>query len=200
MILTTVTAITTCGHPPSPPSNGYLISYTSTMEGTIVTYVVHSSYHIGDQYVCTQFNRTAICTKEGNWRINSDNNVCAKAPGMPLIFNCCHVGVKENIVDCTVTGKTRTTDSEGLDNAGKIAVASSSVFTVSSITFFIAGCLCGYLCQKKQKLTEDFTPPAQTVQTPLYDEIMLKQRCHEHKLEPERNMAYIWSSAVTNVS
>ena len=92
MVLTATHAgVTTCGHPPSPPSNGYLMPYTSTVEGTIVTYVIQNSHHIGDEYVCIIFNRTAICNMEGNWELNYGNNFCA---GMPPLLTCTSWGHK----------------------------------------------------------------------------------------------------------
>ena len=51
---------TTICDPPSPPLNGYIIPYTSVVEGATVTYVFQYSQNIGQQSVCTEINVTAV--------------------------------------------------------------------------------------------------------------------------------------------
>ena len=66
--------------------------------------------------------------------------------------------------------------------------SSVTVFAVTSILFFIAGFLSGHLCRKKRK--RDVTvPSSQEIQTPYYDDIVLKQHI-EQGLELKDNVAY----------
>ena len=67
---------------------------------------------------------------------------------------------------------------EPLSRDGLIAVASSvTVFVVASVLFFIVGFLCG----KERKTAETVPPPAEQIQAPYYDDVVLRQ--HEQELE-----------------
>jgi hypothetical protein len=102
--------------------------------------------------------------------------------------------------------------SEGLSREGEIAVASSvTVFTVTSILFFIVGFLCGHFCQKKRissTAAGEAVPPAGSggaaaseavtpaesgglTQTPCYDDVVLQQPMpNEQELQLKENVAY----------
>ena len=75
-----------------------------------------------------------------------------------------------------------------LEADGKIAVASSvTVFAVTSILFFIIGCLCGYFLKKKRKMytvAETISRPNETL-VPYDAETVLNQ-----ELELKDNVAY----------
>ena len=78
---------------------------------------------------------------------------------------------------------------EPLSQEGKIAVASSvTVFAVTSILFFIVGFLSGHFCRKERK-RDVIVPSSQEIQTPYYDDIVLKQHI-EQELELKDNVAY----------
>ena len=61
-----------CG-PPPPPQNGYIIPYSSILEGATVTYVLQSTHQLGHQSVCTEVNVTTVCNREGKWEAVSDD-------------------------------------------------------------------------------------------------------------------------------
>ena len=64
-----------CG-PPPPPVSGYIIPYTSTLEGTMVIYMCwHQVMH-----QCKEVNRTSVCNKEGSWEPASD--ICRESSGI----------------------------------------------------------------------------------------------------------------------
>ena len=66
-------AMVNCGPPPSPPINGHILPYPSTLEGAIVTYVcwmVHQEENIS---LCTEINTTAVCNMDGNWEPTSQD-------------------------------------------------------------------------------------------------------------------------------
>ena len=62
-------------HSPSPPPNGYILPYTSTLEGAIVTYVCWSVQH--GTGLCGEVNKTAVCTKRGQWEPSADD-ICTE--------------------------------------------------------------------------------------------------------------------------
>lgn len=64
--------------PPSPPSNGYIMPYTSTVEGASVTYVFQYLFQMGQQFVCAEVNVTAVCNNNGYWEPNSEEKQCPK--------------------------------------------------------------------------------------------------------------------------
>ena len=66
------TEITTC-IPPSPPPNGYIIPYNSQVEGATVTFMLQTYQQIGHQSVCIYTNVTAVCSKDGQWELNADD-------------------------------------------------------------------------------------------------------------------------------
>ena len=55
-----------CG-PPSAPSHGHFLPYTSTLEGATVTYVCWTIYQEANISLSTEINTTAVCNKNGNW-------------------------------------------------------------------------------------------------------------------------------------
>ena len=90
--------------------------------------------------------------------------------------------------ECVDTSTTQISfDLEALSQEGKIAVASSvTVFIVTSILFFIIGFLSGHFCQRETRKTADHE--VITKETPVCDDIELKQQ--EHELELKKNEAY----------
>ena len=81
----------------------------------------------------------------------------------------------------------------GLTEDGKIAVASSVTFVAGSSMFFIIGFLCGHFCRKERHNSQISTGPRTANQdnilsTPVYDDVVLKQR--EQELELKENIAY----------
>ena len=70
---------------------------------------------------------------------------------------------------------------------GKIAVASVTVFLVTSILFFITGFLCGHFYQKSRRKTGTVSFTENTQGTPYYDDVILSQR---EQLELKENVAY----------
>ena len=74
-----LTEILACD-PPSSPLNGYIIPYTSTVEGATVTYVFQMSNKIGHHSVCADVNFTAVCNNNGQWEPAS-GDVCFDSPG-----------------------------------------------------------------------------------------------------------------------
>ena len=73
--------------PPSPPPkfNGYIIPYTSTVEGAEVLYVCWTIDHTQHQPICKQRNITAVCTAEGIWEPNS-HTICDESSGITLMI------------------------------------------------------------------------------------------------------------------
>ena len=99
------------------------------------------------------------------------------------------------------TGVTGPDPFSGLTDDGKIAVASSVTFIVGSGMFFIIGFLCRHFCQKFKERhsiinTQTSTGPRTAshpnqeniLSTPVYDDVVLKQR--EQELELKENIAY----------
>jgi hypothetical protein len=84
----------------------------------------------------------------------------------------------------------------GLTDDGKIAVASSVAFVIGSIMFLVVGFLCGHFCRKERHTTQisiGLETASQCDQenissTPIYDDIVLKQR--EQELGLKENVAY----------
>ena len=74
-----LTEILACD-PPSLPSNGYIIPYTSTVEGATVTYIFQMSNKIGHHSVCADVNFTAVCNNNGQWEPAS-GDICFDSPG-----------------------------------------------------------------------------------------------------------------------
>ena len=69
--------------PPSPPPNGYIIPYTSTVEGATVIFVFENVYQIDRQSVCTEVNVTAVCNQDGHWESSSvDIKFCEEMTGI----------------------------------------------------------------------------------------------------------------------
>ena len=60
-----------CG-PPSPPINGHILPYTSTLEGAVVMIRCFSDGVEGDQ--------TIFCTHHGIWELNS-SEICESVSG-----------------------------------------------------------------------------------------------------------------------
>ena len=78
-------------------------------------------------------------------------------------------------------------DSVALSQDGKIAVASSvTVFIVTSVLFFFFGFLSGRFCRRESGKATDHEVAKN--ETPIYDDIVLKQQ--EHELELKENVAY----------
>jgi hypothetical protein len=75
-------------------------------------------------------------------------------------------------------------------------VASTLTFIAGSSIFFIVGFLCGHFCRKERKNTQTSTDPRTASRcdqenissTPIYDDVVLKQR--EQELELKENVAY----------
>ena len=65
--LMTPTHAANCG-PPSPPSNGYIMAYTSTLEGARINVTCFSE---------SQQQHTAICNGKGQWEPDS-SGLCKK--------------------------------------------------------------------------------------------------------------------------
>ena len=97
------------------------------------------------------------------------------------------------------TGVTEPDPFSGLTDDGKIAVVSSVTFIAGSSMFFIIGFLCRHFCQKFKERhsiinnTQTSTGPRTASQenipgTPIYDDVVLKQR--EEELELKENIAY----------
>ena len=70
-------------NPPSLPSDGQLLPYTSTLEGATVTYVCWNVHQRGR---CDDVNVTAVCNKQGYWEPNTDD-ICAESTGEFLHSN-----------------------------------------------------------------------------------------------------------------
>ena len=66
-----ITHTANCG-PPSPPINGYILPYASTLEGALVTIACFSDFVNG--------NQTINCTHHGIWEPNSII-LCGTGPG-----------------------------------------------------------------------------------------------------------------------
>ena len=78
---------------------------------------------------------------------------------------------------------------EGLSHDGvTIAVASTvTVLVVSSIVFFIIGCLCGHFCgNRKQELAPVTVMPTM----PVYDDMSPRTNNEQEVLELKANLAY----------
>ena len=71
-----LTRIAPC-NPPSPPSNGQLLPYTSTLEGATVVYVCWTNHKRGQ---CEEVNVTAVCNRQGHWEPSSED-ICAEPRG-----------------------------------------------------------------------------------------------------------------------
>ena len=75
-------------------------------------------------------------------------------------------------------------------------MASSVTFIAGSSTFFIIGVLCGHFCRKERHNIQTSTGSRTASQsdqgnipsTPVYDDVVLKQR--EQELELKENIAY----------
>ena len=76
---------------------------------------------------------------------------------------------------------------QGLGRIEQIAVASITVFVVTSISFIICGLLCGRFCCKQKKVIETDPPSQQENPNLLYENIQPTQ--HE-QLELNENIAY----------
>ena len=70
-------------HSPSPPPNGYILPYTSTLEGAIVTYVCWSVQH--GTGLCGEVNKTAVCNKRGQWEPSADD-ICTQPEGVIMSY------------------------------------------------------------------------------------------------------------------
>ena len=68
--------IASCG-PPSTPPNGYIFPYTSTIEGSVVTFVCQNNDH---QTLFENFT-TAVCNQQGNWE-PSPGDFCTVTSGI----------------------------------------------------------------------------------------------------------------------
>ena len=80
-----LTEIVICD-PPPPPSNGYIMPYSSTVEEASVTYVFQTYNKIGRHSVCADVNFTAVCNKDGQWEPDPDDT-CFDSPGKVSIDN-----------------------------------------------------------------------------------------------------------------
>ena len=64
---------------PSQPPNGYILPYTSTLEGATLTYVCWNVQH--GTGLCGEVNRTAVCTERGQWEPSADD-ICTQPEGI----------------------------------------------------------------------------------------------------------------------
>ena len=62
-----------CCQPPVPPTNGHILPYTNTLEGTIVIYVCWNIHQEENVSVCTEVNTTAVCNEQGHWELISQD-------------------------------------------------------------------------------------------------------------------------------
>ena len=160
-----------CGIPETHNSVNYS-KYNSTMEGSTV------SFRCTDVLLQDEIF-TTMCLKNASWIPNP-------------VLQCSRPGIMETIYNLTCIYKSLEIMpyifivSEALSGDGKIAVASSiTVFIVTSILFFIIGCLCGLFCRRERKAAENKVAKKQI---PYYDDVVLKQ--HEQVLELKDNVAY----------
>ena len=154
--------IANCGQP-SLPVNGYILPYTSTLEGTKVTCICDTDVSL--------YKEIAICTKLGQWKPNT-SSICEE--GRYSGIQCIIIGLRAYHIIFIILWSSL----ELLSQDGKIAVASSvTVFVVVSVLFFTVGFLCGYFCRNQQKdknFKEEDTIPTESPekkQTPYYDNI-----------------------------
>ena len=63
-------------NPPSPPSIGQLLPYTSTLEGATVMYVCWNIHQRGR----CEYNVTAVCNNQGHWEPSTED-ICAESIG-----------------------------------------------------------------------------------------------------------------------
>lgn len=64
------TALPNCG-PPSPPVNGYIVPYTSTLEGVEVTFACQNTCQTHDGLQSpVKAVHLAVCNSHGNWEPN----------------------------------------------------------------------------------------------------------------------------------
>ena len=104
----------------------------------------------------------------------------------------------QSTVTYCYTGVTGPDPFSGLTEGGKIAVVSSVTFVASSSMFFIIGFLCRHFCQKFKERNSIINTQTSTgsrtanqeniLSTPIYDDVVLKQR--EQELELKENIAY----------
>ena len=71
--------VANCGHPLSP-TNGLILPYTNTLEGTIVTYICWNIHQEENLSLCTEVNTTAVCNEYGNWKLISQD-LCSMFSG-----------------------------------------------------------------------------------------------------------------------
>ena len=81
-------ALASCGPPPSPPTNGHILPYLSTLEGAIVTYVCWNIHQQENISLCTEINTTAVCSKKGTWEPDSQD-MCSIFSGQLYDSNYC---------------------------------------------------------------------------------------------------------------
>ena len=74
-----LTSTASCGSP-SLPTNGYIIPYTSTLEGATVMYTCWNIYRSGYQSQCEEVNVTAVCNKQGYWEPSTED-ICGEPTG-----------------------------------------------------------------------------------------------------------------------
>ena len=77
---TSTAPVANYGQPPSPPTNGHILPYTNTLEGTIVTYMCWNIHQEENISLCTEVNTTAVCNKHGNWDLISQD-LCSMFSG-----------------------------------------------------------------------------------------------------------------------
>ena len=104
----------------------------------------------------------------------------------------------QSTVTYCYTGVSEPDPFSGLTDDGKIAVTFSVTFIAGSSIFFIIGFLCRYFCQKFKERHSINNTQTSTVSrtanrdnipsTPIYDDVVLKQR--EEELELKENIAY----------
>ena len=84
--------------------------------------------------------------------------------------------------------------STALDQNAVIAIVILSTLIVSSIIFFLIGCLCGWFGHKrKQSSTNETVYLQQATPTPVYEDVLLTTRTASDKekaFELEKNVAY----------
>ena len=73
-----------------------------------------------------------------------------------------------------------------LSGDGKIALASSIVFTMTSVVFFIIGFLCRHWCPRREAKRTEINASENLALGPLYDDVLPKSEV----LELKENIAY----------
>ena len=129
-----------CG-PLSPPPNGHISPYTSTLEGAEVMLLCQN----GLQSSLKENQTTVVCNHEGNWE-PAPADICSEASGI--------IHYSPTFQSLTLYGNMTNSGSSptGLNRDAVIAVVSSvTVFIVSSLLFLAIGFVWGYCCGRKRR-------------------------------------------------